>query len=137
MDKEDSASSNSSRTRTRLRHRPFMLLDKFHNRFHSSKKVEATEPVLHKEPSVNRMSLLAEEDEYMHFEDEDMIKYRKGKFTEEEILAEFESIKSSLKGLDDSQGTYKELFQKNNLKRTLIVIGTNIFQQVTGQAFSS
>ena len=73
MDKEDSASSNSSRTRTRLRHRPFMLLDKFHNRFHSSKKVEATEPVLHKEPSVNRMSLLAEEDEYMHCEDEDMI----------------------------------------------------------------
>lgn len=68
---------------------------------------------------------------------ESLIKYRKGKFTEEEILAEFESIKSSLKELDDSQGTYKELFQGNNLKRTLIVIGTNIFQQVTGQAFSS
>lgn len=68
---------------------------------------------------------------------ESLIKYRNGKFTEEEILAEFESIKSSLKELDDSQGTYKELFQGNNLKRTLIVIGTNIFQQVTGQALSS
>lgn len=68
---------------------------------------------------------------------ESLIKYRKGKFTEEEILAKFVSIKSSLKELDDSQGTYKELFQGNNLKRTLIVIGKNIFQQVTGQAFSS
>jgi len=35
------------------------------------------------------------------------------------------------------QGSYKELFQGTNLKRTMIVIGSNFFLQATGQGFVS
>jgi MFS family permease len=63
-------------------------------------------------------------------------KLRKGAFTEEEIDNEFRELEFALEtGLE--QGRFIELFQGKNLKRTLIVIAMNFFQQATGQAFSS
>lgn len=63
--------------------------------------------------------------------------FRQGKFSDAQILEEFSGIQVSLKELDTTQGTYADLFRGNNLKRTLIVVGVNVFQQVTGQAFAS
>lgn len=64
-------------------------------------------------------------------------KLRQGKFTEEEILEEYKEIEVSLKELETRNGSYKDLFKGADLTRTLIVIGVNVFQQITGQAFAS
>ncbi|KAM0327110.1 hypothetical protein ACHAQA_006238 [Verticillium albo-atrum] len=61
---------------------------------------------------------------------------RQGRYTEQEILDEFNDIQSSL-AVTVEKGSFKELFQGTNRKRTLITIGTNIFLQLTGQNFSS
>lgn len=81
---------------------------------------------------------------------------REGKFTQEQIDAEFEEQKAMIIR-DAEQGHLKEVFKGSesritpflkemlyanptcvaNLKRTLIVIGVNVFLQLTGQNFSS
>lgn len=63
-------------------------------------------------------------------------KLRQGAFTEEEINNEFRELEFALETRVE-QGKFIELFQGKNLKRTLIVIAMNFFQQATGQAFSS
>lgn len=35
------------------------------------------------------------------------------------------------------QGRFREIFHGTNLKRTLIVVGVNVFLQLTGQNFTS
>jgi MFS family permease len=63
-------------------------------------------------------------------------KLRQGAFTEEEINNEYRELEFALEtGVE--QGKFIELFQGKNLKRSLIVIAINFFQQATGQAFSS
>ncbi|SPO01819.1 related to RGT2 - Sensor of high external glucose concentrations [Cephalotrichum gorgonifer] len=61
---------------------------------------------------------------------------REGKFTDEEIEAEFQEIKGTI-NLTVDRGRFKEQFRGTNLKRTLIVVGVNVFLQLTGQNFSS
>jgi MFS family permease len=56
--------------------------------------------------------------------------------TNEAIADELASLKIGL-AIEPEQGHFKELFDKTNLKRTLIVIAISFFQQATGQAFSS
>lgn len=56
--------------------------------------------------------------------------------TDDEIEAEFEFLQTSLRSMPE-QGKFVELFSKINRKRTAVVIGVNVFQQVTGQAFVS
>lgn len=62
---------------------------------------------------------------------------RQGKFTDEEIIQEFEEIQVSLQKLDTNSGSYKDLFKGTDRIRTFIVVFMNFFQQVTGQAFAS
>jgi MFS family permease len=52
------------------------------------------------------------------------------------IDTEVESILLSLEAEKDN-GTYSDLVKGTNLRRTLIVMGTNFFLQATGQSFSS
>ncbi|KAL2823877.1 hypothetical protein BDW59DRAFT_162844 [Aspergillus cavernicola] len=59
-----------------------------------------------------------------------------GAFTDDEINNEFRELEFALEN-EVEQGKFFELFQGNNLKRTLIVVAVNFFQQATGQAFSS
>lgn len=66
-----------------------------------------------------------------------LTKLRQGKFSEEEIMEEYKEIEVSLKELELRDGTYLDLLKGTDLKRTLIVIGVNVFQQITGQAFAS
>lgn len=61
---------------------------------------------------------------------------REGSFTDEEIEAEFREFRSTLDRTVE-KGRFRELFQGSNLKRTLIVIGVNVFLQLTGQNFAS
>ncbi|RYP01161.1 hypothetical protein DL764_006284 [Monosporascus ibericus] len=61
---------------------------------------------------------------------------RQGKFSQAQIDAEPEEQKASL-AMDAEKGNLKEIFFGTNLKRTLIVIGVNVFLQLTGQNFSS
>ncbi|KAH8702208.1 general substrate transporter [Talaromyces proteolyticus] len=61
---------------------------------------------------------------------------RQGAFTEEEIENEFKELEFALVN-EVEKGKFVELFQGKNLKRTLIVVAINFFQQATGQAFSS
>ncbi|RYP48055.1 hypothetical protein DL768_005977 [Monosporascus sp. mg162] len=61
---------------------------------------------------------------------------RQGKFSQAQIDAELEEQKASL-AMDAEKGNLKEIFFGTNLKRTLIVIGVNVFLQLTGQNFSS
>lgn len=56
--------------------------------------------------------------------------------SDEAIDFEFDSFHQALLA-EPEQGHTKELFQGTNLKRTGIVIGTNFFQQATGQSFAS
>ncbi|KAF3396776.1 Hexose transporter HXT13 [Talaromyces pinophilus] len=63
-------------------------------------------------------------------------KLRQGAFTEEEINNEYRELEFALETAVE-QGKFVELFQGKNLKRTLVVIAMNFFQQATGQAFSS
>ncbi|CAN9117288.1 unnamed protein product [Alternaria alternata] len=61
---------------------------------------------------------------------------RQGKFTEEEIQQEYREFQGTLNATA-KKGRFIELFQGTNLKRTLIVLGVNIFLQLTGQNFVS
>ncbi|KAM0257773.1 hypothetical protein ACHAPA_011569 [Fusarium lateritium] len=61
---------------------------------------------------------------------------RAGAFTDEEIEAEFTELKVSLEQ-ETEQGRFIELLRGNNLKRTLIVMAVNFYQQAGGQAFVS
>ncbi|KAF4345552.1 hypothetical protein FBEOM_502 [Fusarium beomiforme] len=63
-------------------------------------------------------------------------KIREGVFTYEEIEAEFTELRVSLEE-ETEQGRFVELFRGINLKRTLIVVAANFFQQAGGQAFVS
>lgn len=63
-------------------------------------------------------------------------KLRAGKFSEEAIETEFKELKYGLE-VEQERGRYIELLQGGNLKRTVLVIMMNVFQQATGQAFSS
>ncbi|KAH9436387.1 hypothetical protein MCOR02_000058 [Pyricularia oryzae] len=59
-------------------------------------------------------------------------KLRVGRFSDKEILEEFESYKSTI---SMSNGTFKETFEGANRRRTLIVIGTNMLLHLTGLSF--
>ncbi|KAF5976405.1 RGT2-like protein [Fusarium bulbicola] len=61
---------------------------------------------------------------------------REGAFTDEEIDAEFTELKVSLEQ-ETEQGKFVELVRGINLKRTLIVMAVNFYQQAGGQAFVS
>ncbi|RKK94848.1 hypothetical protein BFJ71_g8715 [Fusarium oxysporum] len=61
---------------------------------------------------------------------------REGAFTDEEIDAEFTELKVSLEQ-ETEQGRFVELLRGINLKRTLIVMAVNFYQQAGGQAFVS
>lgn len=63
-------------------------------------------------------------------------KLRVGKFSEETILLEFKELKYALAG-EDRKGRYIDLLRGGNLKRTILVVMLNVFQQATGQAFGS
>lgn len=65
-----------------------------------------------------------------------LTKLRRGRFTPEQIQKEFQDLKSTV-NLVVEEGRFVELFQGSNLRRTLIVIGTNIMLQLTGQNFVS
>ena len=54
----------------------------------------------------------------------------------EQIQKEFQDLKSTV-NLVVEKGRFVELFQGSNLRRTLIVIGTNVMLQLTGQNFVS
>lgn len=56
--------------------------------------------------------------------------------TDDEIATELAALKVGL-AIEPEKGNFKELFEKSNLKRTLIVIAISFFQQATGQAFTS
>lgn len=56
--------------------------------------------------------------------------------SDSEIEAEFIAIQITLE-TEVGSGSFKELWQGVNLKRTFVVMGVNFFQQATGQAFSS
>lgn len=62
--------------------------------------------------------------------------YRAGKFSQDEIDAEFRQLQYALEH-EVEKGKFVEIFQGGNLKRTLLVIAINFFQQATGQAFAS
>lgn len=67
-----------------------------------------------------------------------LVKLRQGKFTEEQIDLEFRELQAALDFENAfEKGTFMEMFQGVNLKRTTIVVLVNFFQQATGQAFSS
>lgn len=64
-------------------------------------------------------------------------KYREGRFTEEEIMEEYATQVAMINMTTQDKGTFKEMWQGTNLRRTLIVVGTNFCIQITGQAFAS
>ncbi|RGP60773.1 hypothetical protein FSPOR_10454 [Fusarium sporotrichioides] len=61
---------------------------------------------------------------------------RHGAFTDDEIEDEFQELQVSLEN-DVEQGRFIEVFRGLNIKRTLIVMVVNFFQQASGQAFVS
>jgi hypothetical protein len=67
---------------------------------------------------------------------EDAIKslraYRKGRFTEDQIMEEF-AAQQAMTRITTEKGGFKEMWQGTNLKRSLIVIGANFCIQITGQ----
>ncbi|KAH6977566.1 general substrate transporter [Ilyonectria sp. MPI-CAGE-AT-0026] len=76
----------------------------------------------------------------MHGRHEDSLRslriLRRGKFTDEEIETEFNSLQIIL-AEEHEQGNFMEIFQGPNLKRTWITVGINFFLQITGQVFTS
>lgn len=76
----------------------------------------------------------------MHGRHEDSLRslriLRKGKFTDEEIETEFNSLQIIL-AEEHEQGNFIEIFQGPNLKRTWITVRINFFLQITGQVFTS
>ncbi|EXJ60157.1 hypothetical protein A1O7_04309 [Cladophialophora yegresii CBS 114405] len=63
--------------------------------------------------------------------------YRKGKFTEEQIMEEYHEQVAMIAVLTQDKGTFKEMWQGTNRKRSLIVIGANISIQISGQGLFS
>ena len=63
--------------------------------------------------------------------------YRKGKFTDEQIMEEYREQVGMINAITHDKGTFKEMWRKNNLKRTLIVIAANISIQISGQGLFS
>ncbi|ROW08386.1 hypothetical protein VMCG_03098 [Cytospora schulzeri] len=61
---------------------------------------------------------------------------RQGRFSDEEIKEELNQSLYTIEGTSE-KGSFKELAQGSNLKRTFIVIGVNIFLQITGSTFVS
>ncbi|KAJ8112649.1 hypothetical protein OPT61_g5023 [Boeremia exigua] len=61
---------------------------------------------------------------------------RQGKFSEDEIQQEYQEFQNNLE-INVEKGKVMEIFQGKNLKRTLIVVGVNVFLQLTGQNFIS
>ena len=61
---------------------------------------------------------------------------RDGCFSGEQIEAEFHELKAVLESETES-GTWADLVQGVDLKRTALVVMVNFFQQATGQAFAS
>ncbi|KAL4999750.1 general substrate transporter [Aspergillus recurvatus] len=61
---------------------------------------------------------------------------REGAFTEDQVDKEFRELEFALEN-EVEQGKFIELFRGKNLKRTLLVVAVNFFQQATGQAFTS
>jgi SP family sugar:H+ symporter-like MFS transporter len=68
---------------------------------------------------------------------ESLRRYRRGKFTEEEIMTEFHEQVGMIKAMTHEKGTFKEMWQGTNFKRSLIVLGSNICIQISGQGLSS
>ncbi|OQV11257.1 hypothetical protein CLAIMM_15118, partial [Cladophialophora immunda] len=67
-------------------------------------------------------------------------RYRQGRFSDEEILAEFESQIAQIRQahvLAEEKGTFRDLWRGVNLKRTLIAMGASVCLQSSGQAFIS
>jgi SP family sugar:H+ symporter-like MFS transporter len=64
-------------------------------------------------------------------------KYRQGRFSEEEIMEEFATQVAMINLTTHEKGTFKEMLQGTNLKRTLIVVAANFCIQITGQSFAS
>ncbi|KAF4472085.1 sugar transporter [Fusarium albosuccineum] len=65
-----------------------------------------------------------------------LVKFRSGAFTDEDIDHEFRETQLQLE-TETEKGHFWEIFQRKNLKRTLLVVGINFFQQATGQQFAS
>ncbi|KAJ3539250.1 hypothetical protein NM208_g5562 [Fusarium decemcellulare] len=65
-----------------------------------------------------------------------LVKFRSGAFTDEAIDHEFRETQLQLE-TETEKGHFWEIFQRKNLKRTLLVVGINFFQQATGQQFAS
>jgi len=63
-------------------------------------------------------------------------KLRQGTMTEQEIEKDLEQQALALIQAPE-QGKFIELFQGSTLKRILVAMGINFFQQATGQAFVS
>ncbi len=65
-------------------------------------------------------------------------KFRAGKFTDEQVSAEFEVIKASVSHqIQLERGNFFDQFKKVNIRRTMIVVGVNFFLQATGQIFTT
>ncbi|KAH7345836.1 putative sugar transporter [Pyrenochaeta sp. MPI-SDFR-AT-0127] len=62
--------------------------------------------------------------------------YREGKFSQTEIDSEFRELEFALEN-EVEKGKFIEIFKGLNLKRTMLVVAINFFQQATGQAFAS
>lgn len=56
--------------------------------------------------------------------------------TDEDIEAEFQVMLTAIRA-EPEQGKTLELFKGVNLKRTMIVVGMAMFQQITGQTFAT
>ncbi|KAH8671636.1 general substrate transporter [Xylariales sp. PMI_506] len=63
-------------------------------------------------------------------------KFREGVFSDEEIEHELQELQHMLER-EKEQGRFREVFYKRNLRRTMIAVGVNFFQQAIGQAFGS
>lgn len=67
-----------------------------------------------------------------------LVKLREGRFSQEQIDVEFSELQAALDFENALQkGRFVEMFHAGNIKRTLIVVLVNFFQQATGQAFAS
>lgn len=67
---------------------------------------------------------------------ENLRKYRRGRYTEEEIKEEFHTQQTFIQ-TNAEKASLLELFNGTNLTRTLVVIGVNCCTQLGGQSFAS
>ena len=61
---------------------------------------------------------------------------RQGKWSEEEIAAELEATQKALRK-EPEQGKYREIWQRDNIRRTLIAVGINFVQEMSGQQITA